>query len=94
MMYDAGVVDGFLAASVRVATPLLLAALGEMLAERGGVINLGIEGAMLCGALAAALGAASGGVWTGLEVSAVAGLALAWVFALAAIGARAVREGL
>ena len=89
MMLDAGVVDGFLSASVRVATPLLLAALGEMLAERGGVINLGVEGAMLCGALAAALGAASGGAWTGLAVSAVAGLALAAVFALAAIGARA-----
>ena len=48
--------------TVRVATPLLLAALGEMLAERGGSINLGIEGAMLAGALAAALGAAHGGV--------------------------------
>jgi ABC-type uncharacterized transport system permease subunit len=89
MMLDPGVVDGFLSASVRVATPLLLAALGEMLAERGGVINLGVEGAMLCGALAAALGAASGGAWTGLAASAVAGLALATVFALAAIGARA-----
>ena len=89
MMIDAGVIDGFLAASVRVATPLLLAALGEMLAERGGVINLGIEGAMLCGALAAALGAATGGAWTGLAASAIAGLALATVFAFAAIGARA-----
>jgi len=89
MMLDAGVVDGFLAASVRVATPLLLAALGEMLAERGGVINLAVVGAMLSGALAAALGAATGGVWTGLALSAAAGLALATVFAVAAIGARA-----
>jgi simple sugar transport system permease protein len=89
MMIDAGVIDGFLAASVRVATPLLLAALGEMLAERSGVINLGVEGAMLCGALAAALGAATGGVWTGLAASAVAGMALATVFAFVAIGARA-----
>ena len=89
MMLDAGMIDGFLAASVRVATPLLLAALGEMLAERGGVINLGIEGAMLAGALAAAVGAASGGAWAGLGASAVAGLALALVFALVAIGAKA-----
>ncbi len=89
MMLDAGVLDGFLAASVRVATPLLLAALGEMLAERGGVINLGVEGAMLFGALAAALGASSGGAWAGLAASAAAGLALATVFALTAIGARA-----
>ncbi len=89
MMLDGGVLDGFFSASVRVATPLLLAALGEMLAERSGVINLGVEGAMLCGALAAALGASSGGAWSGLAASALAGLALATVFALAAIGARA-----
>ena len=38
------VVAGFLAAAIRVATPLLLAALGEMIAERSGVINLGMEG--------------------------------------------------
>ena len=89
MMLETGVIDGFLSATVRIATPLLLAALGEMLAERGGVINLGIEGAMLSGALAAALGAASGGAWTGLAASAAAGLAIAMVFALVAIGARA-----
>ena len=45
---------GFLAASVRVATPLLLAAIGETVTERAGVINLGIEGAMMAGALGSA----------------------------------------
>ena len=44
---DEALLTGFLASAVRVSTPLLLAALGETLAERGGVINLGIEGAML-----------------------------------------------
>lgn len=86
---DLGVVEAFLAAAVRVATPLLLAALGEMLAERAGVINLGVEGAMLCGALASAIGASLGGVWVGLGLGAAAGAALALVFALVAIGARA-----
>lgn len=75
-------IAGFLAAAVRVATPLLLAALGEMLAERGGSINLGIEGAMLAGALAAALGAAHGGVATGIGVALLAGAMLSALFAL------------
>jgi simple sugar transport system permease protein len=80
---------GFLAAAVRVATPLLLAATGETLGERAGVINLGIEGAMLGGALAAALGALAGGPWAGVLAAALAGAAVAGVFALVAVGAGA-----
>lgn len=77
----AGALTGFLAAAVRVATPLLLAALGETVAERAGIINLGIEGAMLSGALASALGASAGGPWLGLAAAALAGLAVAAVVA-------------
>jgi ABC-type uncharacterized transport system permease subunit len=80
---------GFLAAAVRVATPLLFAATGETLAERSGVINLGTEGAMLAGALAAALGATAWGPWAGLGAAMIAGMSLAAVFALITIGARA-----
>jgi len=83
------VVEGFLAAAVRVATPLLLAATGETVAQRSGVMNLGLEGVMLTGALAAALGAAVWGPWTGAGVAVVAGMLVAGVFALVAIGARA-----
>lgn len=82
-------VSGFLAASVRVATPLLLAALGETVAERGGVINLGIEGAMLAGALAAAIGASIGGPWTGLAAALIVGVLTGLVFAAVAVGAGA-----
>jgi len=80
---------GFLAAAVRVATPLMLAATGETVAERAGVINLGIEGMMLAGALAATLGATAWGPWSGLLCAAGAGMLLAAVFALLAVGARA-----
>jgi simple sugar transport system permease protein len=85
---DLSMAEGFLSALVRVATPLLLAALGEMLAERAGVINLGVEGAMLAGALAAAIGASSAGPWAGLLLAVAAGAALAAGFAAVAIGAR------
>ncbi len=82
-------VGGFLAAAVRVSTPLLLAATGETITERSGVINLGIEGMMLAGALAAALGATASGPWTGLVFAVAAGMVFAAVFSLIAIGARA-----
>ena len=79
---------GFVAALVRISTPLLLAATGEMLNERAGVINLGIEGAMLTGALASALGAATFGPWPGVLLAVAAGVAIAGLFAAVAIGAR------
>ncbi|MGH7509026.1 MAG: ABC transporter permease [Gemmatimonadales bacterium] len=82
-------IGGFLAVAVRVATPLLLAATGEAVTERSGVINLGLEGTMLAGALAATIGATAWGPWSGVLLSILAGMLLAAAFALIAIGARA-----
>ena len=79
----------FVAATFRIATPLLLAATGELVAERGGVLNLGIEGAMLAGALAAALTSATLGPAAGIVVAIVAGAACGGVVALVAVLARA-----
>jgi len=86
---ETAIVGGFLAAAVRVATPLLLAATGETVTERAGVINLGLEGMMLTGALAATLGASAAGPWAGVAAGVLAGMAVAAVFAAVAIGARA-----
>jgi simple sugar transport system permease protein len=54
-MLTAMFIAGLLAAMLRMATPILFAALGECLSERSGVLNLGIEGIMFFGALAAFL---------------------------------------
>lgn len=89
MSDTAVVLGGFLAAAVRISTPLLYAATGEMLVERSGVINLSVEGAMLAGALAAALGASAGGPWLGVAAAIAAGVLVTAVFAAVALGARA-----
>ena len=58
---------GFFAAILRIATPLAFATLGEMLCERSGVLNLGIEGIMLLGAMAGFTAAwYSGSPWIGV----------------------------
>jgi general nucleoside transport system permease protein len=57
----------FLEASLRIATPLILACMGGILAERSGVLNLGIDGMMLMGAFAGFAGTYfSGSPWIGL----------------------------
>lgn len=82
-------VTGFAAAAVRIATPLLWASLGEVVAERAGVINLSVEGAMLVGCLASAVAAqASGDPWVGVLAGALGGAVVAVAFAAVAIWGR------
>jgi ABC-type uncharacterized transport system permease subunit len=79
-----GIILGMLATGVRLATPFLLAALGEMFAQRSGVYNLGIEGIMLLGAFLGFfatlhLGNPIFGVLAGLGTGAVLGFLMALV---------------
>ena len=76
--------------SIRVATPLALAATGEAIAERAGVVNVGVEGIMLAGALAAFLAAsATGSPLAGVAAALAVGLLLAALFAAFALALRA-----
>ena len=72
----------FLAAAVRTATPLLLAATGELVVERAGIIYVGIEGSILAGALAAAAGGLALGSGPAVVLALLAGAATAGLFAL------------
>lgn len=74
-----------LAAMLGAATPLLLAGLGELVAERAGVLNLGVEGMMLIGAIAGFAGAVHGDVWSGLLAGSMAGMASSLLFAVPAL---------
>ena len=80
-------VVAFLEASVRLGIPLALAAMGETITERSGVINIGLEGSLIAGALGGALGAlAIGGPGGGIVVGALAGALVARIFAGVAVG--------
>lgn len=67
---------------ITASTPLLFAALGELVTEKSGVLNLGVEGMMVIGALAAfAVASASGSTTLGIAAGGLAGAGLALIFA-------------
>lgn len=71
-----------LSGTLLAATPLLIAAIGELVVERSGILNLSIEGMMSLGAAIGFMVVVSGGgYWTGLLAGGVAGAALSFVFA-------------
>lgn len=77
-----GALGAFLEATVRSSTPLLLAAAGELVVERAGMINIGLEGVILVGAFGGLVGADRGGVGAGYVGAAAAGLLAAAIFAV------------
>lgn len=65
----------FWAAAIRIASPLIFATLGELICERAGVLNLGIEGIMVAGAFAGWMAVYSGtGLWAGVGVAMCVGM--------------------
>lgn len=77
------------AAMLRYATPLTFAALGGLVSERAGVVNIALEGMMLMGAFFGAYGADKTGSWVGgIVVGVLAGMALAAIHAVFAISLR------
>src|SRR4051812_34305047 len=73
-------------AALLFATPLLVAAVGELIVERAGVVNIGIEGMMLTGALAAWVANGYLGPGAGVVAGVAAAVILAAPFAAAAVG--------
>ena len=86
---DPVLVGALLASTLRVSTPLILCALAGVLAERSGVIDIGLEGKMLFTAFAAAAaGAAFGSVWIALLLAMAVGVALSWLHGFACVSHR------
>src|SRR5713101_1226921 len=74
---------GFFAAVIRIATPLIFATLGELFAERSGVVNLGVEGIMLFSAMTGFTAAFySGDLWIGIAAAAATGAVMGLLMGL------------
>lgn len=80
----------FAAASIRSASPIAGAAVGETVSERAGVLNIGLEGMMLTGAFTGVLGSSlTGSVWAGLCCAILAGAAVGALHAFVSLTLRA-----
>jgi ABC-type uncharacterized transport system permease subunit len=80
---------GLLSASVRLAVPILYAALGETFTERAGILNLGLEGVMLMGALTGFVTTyLTGSLWLGILVALLSGLLMGLLMGFMSVTAK------
>ncbi|MEP3279523.1 MAG: ABC transporter permease [Stappiaceae bacterium] len=85
-IFDLFLTVGFWAATIRMATPLIFGTLGELICERAGVLNLGIEGIMTLGAMTAWMTVYQGGdLWTAVLVAAMFGALFGFLHCLFAV---------
>lgn len=84
--FTVAVFIGVIASAIRLAVPLLLAALGETFGQRSGVLNLGVDGIMLLGAFSGYYAVLkTGNPWVGLLAAGVVGLAFGVISAVIAV---------
>jgi len=82
--------QSILAATWRMATPILYAAVGEVFSEKAGIINIGLEGVMLIGAFSAySVAFETGSLWLGLLAAILSGILSGLIFALFTITIKA-----
>ncbi|CUT14392.1 Nucleoside ABC transporter permease protein 2 [Bradyrhizobium sp.] len=80
-------IEAIILAVLAASTPLLIAATGELMTERSGVLNLGVEGMMIVGAACGFAGAwLTGSIFIGALFGIIAGTLMSLVFALMALG--------
>lgn len=81
-IFNTAFITGLIAATLRMSTPIILATLGEIISERSGVLNLGIEGTMLFGAAVGFLTTLhSGSLWLGVLAAGLSGALLSALMA-------------
>ena len=80
------IVVAMLAATLRIATPLLLASIGELVVQRAGIWNLGVEGTMLMASYLAYVSTlATDSLWIGILVAMIGGIAMNMIMGLGAV---------
>lgn len=85
-IFSAGFLVSFFAGTIRLSTPILLAAVGDIFSQKSGILNLGLEGIMLMGALAGFAGAFfTGSLWLGILAAIVVGMIFSLIMAYLSI---------
>jgi len=85
-IFNVTFITGLIGATMRMSTPIIFATLGEIIAERSGVLNLGIEGTMLMGAMTGFLVTfTTGSLWAGVLAAALVGMILSLLMAFLSV---------